>query len=245
MTLEPLRGLRYPPLKHGACLLDGLSLADCLCKTGQFENPSTRQRLSRDDCVFLDLHLARHRLPGTAGRCTAAFDAAAAARSAKEAARANARAAERAETEAALRNSLSAAQLAHGRVPTLAPPRLDSSRRGVLHLRPPSPPPSEEFPALCSTRYTPPPCPRSSPSETQHRSTSTRPRRPAPLSAERRLSRAACASAEKMPPPPPPPPPLLPERHHRRSSASRPARWFQRRAPRRRCPEQCRRRVRR
>ena len=61
ITLEPLGTLPYPPfaLKTGenTSYFDGLALASYIVSRGIFQNPLTRQELTRQDCLRLDLYL--------------------------------------------------------------------------------------------------------------------------------------------------------------------------------------------
>ena len=65
ITLEPLSELPCPPFqlqsgKRAVHYFNGRSLADCLVSTGCFENPVTRQPLTRALCVVLDRHIKQH-----------------------------------------------------------------------------------------------------------------------------------------------------------------------------------------
>jgi hypothetical protein len=64
ITLEPLSTLPYPPfaLRSGQTIsyFDGLALASYIVSRGMFQNPLTRQELTREDCLRLDDYLEEY-----------------------------------------------------------------------------------------------------------------------------------------------------------------------------------------
>ena len=76
ISLEPIRELEYPPFGLGGHWFDGAMLATYAVSTSTFENPMTREPMTRNDCRSLDDYLERNKL--FAGekkpRVTEAFD---------------------------------------------------------------------------------------------------------------------------------------------------------------------------
>lgn len=62
ISLEPLSELEYAPFQCGKHYFDGRVLAFFLVSTGTFTNPMSREQLTLDDCVRLDVYLNRHDL---------------------------------------------------------------------------------------------------------------------------------------------------------------------------------------
>lgn len=62
ISLEPLSELEYAPFQCGKHYFDGRVLAFFLVSTGTFTNPMSREQLTLDDCIRLDVYLNRHDL---------------------------------------------------------------------------------------------------------------------------------------------------------------------------------------
>lgn len=61
ITLEPISSLPYPPYILGSCYyFDGVALASYIVSRGIFQNPLTREPLTREDCQRLDEYLEQY-----------------------------------------------------------------------------------------------------------------------------------------------------------------------------------------